>query len=67
MPVDDGDLREIWKEIRILQIQFAALVGVLVARTEDPERRKRLQVCLSREVAEAVERADGMQQAFGDE
>jgi hypothetical protein len=67
MPVDDGDLREIWKEIRILQIQFAALVGVLVARTEDPERRKRLQVCLSREVAEANERADGMQQAFGDE
>jgi hypothetical protein len=67
MPMDDGDLREIWKEIRILQIQFAALVGVLVARTEDPERRKRLQVCLSREVAEAVERADGMQQAFGDE
>jgi hypothetical protein len=55
--MNEDELAELWKEIRILQLQVAMLHGLLVAKAK-PGAREVLSVMFKRETLESFERID---------
>lgn len=53
-----NSIEELWREVRILSFQVAALQGIILAGIDDPERRRRMGVMFSRSMAERFEEID---------